>query len=83
MKKRSNLLTQRNLISFSFSLIGTVLVAIVGYPVSIITGGTKNLDPKLLSPVFRRFYKLNLEKSVTELKFISTPEETEKLKNHE
>lgn len=64
-------------------MIGTILVAIVGYPVSILTGGTKNLDPKLLSPVFRRFYKLNLEKSVTELKFVSSPEETEKLKSHD
>ena len=66
-----------------YSLIGTILVAVVGYPISIMSGGTKNLDPKLLSPIFRRFYNLNLEKSHIELKFISTPEEKEKLKNHE
>lgn len=66
-----------------YSLIGTLLVAFVGYPISMMTGGTKNLDPKLLSPMFRRFYKVNLEKSHIELKFISTPEEMEKLKSHE
>lgn len=66
-----------------FSLIGTLLVAFVGYPISIITGGTKNLDPKLLSPVFRRFYKMNLEKSAVELKLIVSPDEIEKLKSQE
>jgi hypothetical protein len=55
-------------------------VILVGYPISILTGGTKDLDPMLLSPPFRRFYKANLEKSHTELTFISSPEETEKLK---
>jgi solute carrier family 5 (sodium-coupled monocarboxylate transporter), member 8/12 len=64
-----------------YSLIGAILVAVVGYPISILTGGTKNLDPKLLSPLFRRFYKLNLEKCQTELTFIASPEETEKLKS--
>lgn len=64
-----------------FSVIGTVLVILVGYPVSILTGGTKDLDPKLLSPLFRGFYKKNLEKSITELTFVCSPEETEKLKD--
>jgi hypothetical protein len=64
-----------------FSLIGALLVALVGYPISMITGGTKDLDPKLLSPLFRGFYETNLEKSHMELKFISTPEEVEKLKS--
>jgi hypothetical protein len=62
------------------SLIGTLLVILVGYPVSLFTGGTKDLDPKLLSPLFRRFYKSNLEKTQTELTFIGSPEEHEKLK---
>lgn len=53
---------------------------IVGYPISILTGGTKDLDPKLLSPLFRQFYKKNLEKSLTELTFVCSPEEIEKLK---
>lgn len=57
-----------------------MLVALVGYPISIMTGGTKNLDPKLLSPLFRRFYKDNLEKSHFEMTFIVSPEEVEKLK---
>lgn len=66
---------------FISSLIGTVLVIIVGYPISLMSGGTKDLDPKLLSPLFRRFYNLNLEKSHTEMTFIGTPEESEKLKD--
>lgn len=66
---------------FISSLIGALLVSIVGYPVSLLTGGTQNLDPKLLSPIFRRFYKSNLEKTQTELTFIGNPEETEKLKD--
>lgn len=44
------------------------------------TGGTKNLDPKLLSPLFRRFYNANIEKSHIEMTFITSPEEVEKLK---
>lgn len=44
-----------------YSLIGTLLVAICGYVISIATGGNENLDPKLLSPLFRRFYKLEME----------------------
>lgn len=66
----------------NFSVIGTLLVIIVGYPISLMTGGTKDLDPKLLSPLFRRFYNVNLERSHTEMTFIGTPEESEKLKIH-
>lgn len=57
--------TNSNSISFNTfsSVIGTVLVILVGYPISLLTGGTKDLDPMLLSPLFRRFYKRNLEKS--------------------
>lgn len=66
--------------TIDFSLIGAVLVALIGYPISVMTGGTKNLDPKLLSPLFRRFYKANLEKSHIEMTFITNPDEVEKLK---
>ncbi|CRK91471.1 CLUMA_CG005138, isoform A [Clunio marinus] len=44
-----------------YSLIGTILVIIVGYPISLMTGGTKNLDQKLLSPLFRRSHVNELE----------------------
>jgi hypothetical protein len=69
----------------NFSLIGALIVSIVGYPISLLTGGNKDLDPKLLSPLFRRFYKTNIEKSHTEMTFIGTSDEIEKLKdkNHE
>jgi hypothetical protein len=51
-------------------------VAIVGYPVSLLTGGTKNLDQNLLSPLCRK----NKEKSPVEMTFVVTPEEMKKLK---
>lgn len=57
-----------------------MLVVIIGYPISLLTGGTKDLDPRLLTPIFRRFYKTNLKKSHTEMTFVATPEEIEKLK---
>ena len=44
------------------------------------TGGTEDLDPRLLAPFVRGFYATNLKKSLTELTFVATPEETEKLK---
>jgi hypothetical protein len=66
-----------------YSFIGTVLVAVCGYPISILTGGTENLDPKLLSPLFRGSYKPKIEKPPVEMKFIDeiiTADEIEKLK---
>lgn len=58
-------------------------MVVVGYPISILTGGAK-VDPKLLSPLFRpavRSYKLaNLGKSHTEMTLVASPEEIEKLK---
>jgi hypothetical protein len=62
-----------------YSLIGTVLFALVGYPISILTGGTENLDPKLLSPLFRKSYKPQIEKLPIEMKFIEYGDEFEKL----
>ena len=53
-----------------YSLIGTLLVAICGYVISIATGGNENLDPKLLSPLFRRFYKLEMEKTVNGVTYV-------------
>jgi hypothetical protein len=47
-----------------YSLIGTLLVAFCGYVISIATGGNENLDPKLLSPLFRHFYKPEIEMTV-------------------
>jgi hypothetical protein len=57
-----------------YSLIGTILVAACGYPISILTGGTENLDPKLLSPLFRGSYKPEIEKAPVEMKFIEYSE---------
>lgn len=53
-----------------YSLIGTLLVTICGYVISIATGGNENLDPKLLSPLFRRFYKLEMEMTVNGVKYV-------------
>lgn len=63
-----------------YSIIGTLLVAVVGYPISILTGGTKNLDPKLLSPLFRDGFKPQIEKLPVEMTFIEYGDEMEKLK---
>lgn len=62
--------------TFHFSLIGALLVAIVGYPISILTGGTKNLDQNLLSPLFRK----HKDKYPVELTTVVAPEEIKKLK---
>lgn len=59
-----------------FSLIGAILVAVVGYPISVLTGGTKNLDQNLLSPLCRK----HKDKSPIELTFVVSPEEIKKLK---
>lgn len=40
-----------------YSFIGSLLVSVCGYIISIVTGGNENLDPKLLSPIIRRFYR--------------------------
>lgn len=65
-----------------YSIIGTVLVAVCGYPISLLSGGTKDLDPKLLSPLFRGSYKPQIEKPPVEMKFIEySSSETEKLKD--
>lgn len=53
-----------------YSLIGTLLVAICGYVISIATGGNENLDPKLLSPLIRRFYKPEIEKIVNGVTYV-------------
>lgn len=39
-----------------YSLIGTLIVFIVGYPISLLTGGCPDLDSRLLAPFVRRFY---------------------------
>ncbi|CAO1405272.1 unnamed protein product [Diamesa tonsa] len=57
-----------------YSIVGTLLVAIVGYPVSIMTGGTQNLDHQLLAPIFRKLYKKENEKNLQDMTFIN-PEE--------
>ena len=68
-----------------YSLIGTLLVALCGYPISILTGGTENLDPKLLSPLFRGSYKPLIGKPPIEMKYIeySGVEDAEKLRDGE
>jgi hypothetical protein len=37
-----------------YSVLGIAILALVGYPVSILTGGTENLDEKLLAPFLRK-----------------------------
>lgn len=39
-----------------YSLIGTLIVLIIGYPISLLTGGCSDLDARLLTPIVRRFY---------------------------
>jgi len=64
-----------------YSLIGTILVAVCGYLISILTGGVKDLDEKLLAPMFRKKPKLEAEKIPIEMKFIEYGDEIEKLKD--
>ncbi|CAG9809480.1 unnamed protein product [Chironomus riparius] len=63
-----------------YSLIGTILVAVCGYPISILTGGVKDLDENLLAPMFRQKKKPD-EKVPIEMKFIEYGDEIEKLKD--
>lgn len=44
-----------------YSLLGALIVLVVGYPISIFTGGTKNLDEKLLAPFLRKSYRKNVK----------------------
>jgi sodium-coupled monocarboxylate transporter 8/12 len=46
-----------------YSFLGSILVAIVGYPISILTGGNKELDEKLLAPVVRRLFQRKSNKN--------------------
>lgn len=39
-----------------YSLIGTLVVFIVGYPVSLMTGGCDDLNERLLAPPIRRLF---------------------------
>jgi hypothetical protein len=65
-----------------YSLIGTLLVVICGYVISIATGGNENLDPKLLSPLIRRFYEPKVEKIVNGVTYVECGiDEIEKVKN--
>lgn len=45
-----------------YSLLGTLLVFFVGYPISIYTGGQKILDDRLLAPIVRRMYNSKISK---------------------
>jgi hypothetical protein len=47
-----------------YSLIGAVIFTIVGYPISLLTGGTKDLDERLISPIIRKYYRKLLVKNV-------------------
>jgi hypothetical protein len=47
-----------------YSLIGSIIFTIVGYPISLLTGGTRSLDERLISPIARRFFRKKLLKSV-------------------
>lgn len=48
-------------ISFMYySLIGLIIMFLVAYPISLLTGGTENLDETLLTPCMRsKAYKVN------------------------
>lgn len=45
-----------------YSLIGTLVVFLVGYPVSLMTGGCPELDERLLAPLPRKLYLNSLKK---------------------
>ncbi len=47
-----------------YSLIGAIIFTVVGYPISLLTGGTKDLDERLISPIIRKYYKKLLVKNV-------------------
>ena len=49
-----------------YSLLGSLIVLVVGYPISIFTGGTKDLDEKLLAPFLRKSYRKNVKKNVSQ-----------------
>ncbi|GAB0095389.1 sodium-coupled monocarboxylate transporter 1 [Sergentomyia squamirostris] len=40
-----------------YSVIGALIVFIVGYPVSILTGGDEDIDERLLAPFMRSWYR--------------------------
>lgn len=43
-----------------YSLIGLIIMFLVAYPISLLTGGTDNLDESLLTPCMRsKAYKIN------------------------
>lgn len=43
-----------------YSLIGLIIMFLVAYPISLLTGGTENLDESLLTPCMRsKAYKTN------------------------
>ncbi len=46
-----------------YSFLGSILIAIVGYPISILTGGNKELDEKLLALVARKLFKRKSNKN--------------------
>lgn len=46
-----------------YSLLGSLIVLVVGYPISILTGGAKDLDEKLLAPFLRKSYRKNVKLS--------------------
>lgn len=69
-----------------YSTIAQVIVILVGYPVSILTGGCDDLDERLLAPFIRQFYKNTKtssqdsknSESLIKLKYQDTPEKNEK-----
>jgi hypothetical protein len=46
-----------------YSFLGSILVPIVGYSISIIIGGNKELDEKLLAPVARKLFQRKSNKN--------------------
>jgi hypothetical protein len=63
-----------------YSVLGIVILALVGYPVSLLTGGTKNLDEKLLAPFLRKKFvqdrkELMIQKTIEEMQKLNIPPE--------
>lgn len=65
-----------------YSVLGLIVMVLVGYPISILTGGTENLDEKLLAPFLRKKYVQDrkeqiIQKNLGEMQVLNKREEQE------
>lgn len=66
-----------------YSLIGGLLVAIIGYPISIFTGEEEILDEKLLAPFLRDSYVKNRKQNLMKKNIDNFIEEMKVLRQQE